>query len=49
MEKCTLAIDVNNRIFLSGYQWEDGIGPKENRPVRPDLIYMHQIVHRMPL
>jgi len=97
MEKCTLAIDVNNKIsktddrlfssfiehmgraiytgiyepehdtsdengfrndvkdiicplnlshirypggnFLSGYQWEDGIGPKENRPVRPDLAW----------
>ena len=25
--------------FLSGYRWEDGIGPKENRPVRPELAW----------
>ena len=25
--------------FLSGYNWLDGIGPKENRPVRPDLAW----------
>ena len=25
--------------FLSGYRWEDGIGPKENRPVRLDLAW----------
>ncbi len=25
--------------FLSGYQWKDGIGPKERRPVRPDLAW----------
>ena len=25
--------------FLSGYRWEDGIGPKENRPVRRDLAW----------
>ena len=25
--------------FLSGYRWEDGIGPKEERPVRPELAW----------
>lgn len=25
--------------FLSGYNWLDGIGPKEARPVRPDLAW----------
>ena len=25
--------------FLSGYNWEDGIGPKEKRPTRPDLAW----------
>ncbi|HMM30577.1 MAG TPA: alpha-N-arabinofuranosidase [Clostridia bacterium] len=25
--------------FLSGYRWEDGIGPRENRPVRPELAW----------
>jgi alpha-N-arabinofuranosidase len=25
--------------FLSGYNWLDGIGPKENRPVRPELAW----------
>lgn len=25
--------------FLSGYNWEDGIGPKEDRPVRMDLAW----------
>jgi alpha-N-arabinofuranosidase len=25
--------------FLSGYDWRDGIGPKEQRPVRPDLAW----------
>ena len=25
--------------FLSGYRWQDGIGPKEQRPVRPDLAW----------
>jgi alpha-N-arabinofuranosidase len=25
--------------FLSGYNWLDGIGPKESRPVRPDLAW----------
>jgi len=25
--------------FVSGYQWEDGIGPKENRPTRPELAW----------
>ncbi|ESQ93492.1 alpha-N-arabinofuranosidase [Asticcacaulis sp. AC460] len=25
--------------FLSGYDWEDGVGPKEDRPVRLDLAW----------
>ena len=25
--------------FLSGYRWQDGIGPKEKRPVRPELAW----------
>jgi alpha-N-arabinofuranosidase len=25
--------------FSSGYNWEDGIGPKENRPIRLDLAW----------
>ena len=25
--------------FLSGYRWQDGIGPKERRPVRPELAW----------
>ena len=25
--------------FVSGYRWEDGVGPRENRPVRPDLAW----------
>jgi alpha-N-arabinofuranosidase len=25
--------------FLSGYRWEDGIGPKNQRPVRRDLAW----------
>lgn len=25
--------------FVSGYHWEDGIGPKENRPTRIDLAW----------
>ena len=25
--------------FLSGYNWEDGVGPKEKRPVRKDLAW----------
>ena len=25
--------------FVSGYRWEDGIGPKENRPARPDFAW----------
>jgi len=25
--------------FLSGYRWLDGVGPKETRPVRPDLAW----------
>lgn len=25
--------------FLSGYDWKDGIGPKEKRPVRPDMAW----------
>ncbi|MEO6338964.1 MAG: alpha-N-arabinofuranosidase [Caulobacteraceae bacterium] len=26
--------------FLSGYNWEDGVGPKEQRPVRLDLAWL---------
>jgi len=25
--------------FVSGYHWEDGIGPKERRPTRPELAW----------
>ncbi len=25
--------------FLSGYDWRDGVGPKEERPARPDLAW----------
>ena len=25
--------------FVSGYHWEDGVGPKEKRPVRMDLAW----------
>lgn len=25
--------------FLSGYRWRDGVGPKESRPMRPDLAW----------
>src|SRR5476651_2351332 len=25
--------------FLSGYNWEDGVGPKEQRPVKLDLAW----------
>ena len=25
--------------FVSGYRWEDGVGPREKRPVRPDLAW----------
>ncbi len=25
--------------FVSGYRWEDGIGPKEKRPARPELAW----------
>ena len=25
--------------FLSGYNWQDGIGPKKQRPVRPELAW----------
>ena len=25
--------------FVSGYKWEDGVGPKNQRPVRPDLAW----------
>jgi alpha-N-arabinofuranosidase len=25
--------------FVSGYNWEDGIGPREERPVRLDLAW----------
>src|SRR5690349_24595198 len=30
--------------FVSGYNWEDGIGPKDQRPARLDLAW-HQIEH----
>ena len=26
--------------FVSGYNWEDGVGPREQRPVRMDLAWM---------
>ncbi len=26
--------------FVSGYNWEDGIGPKAERPVRPELAWL---------
>jgi len=26
--------------FVSGYRWEDGVGPKETRPVRPELAWL---------
>ena len=25
--------------FVSGYKWEDGVGPRESRPVRRDLAW----------
>ena len=25
--------------FVSGYHWEDGVGPKDLRPARPDLAW----------
>lgn len=25
--------------FVSGYHWEDGVGPKQERPARPDLAW----------
>ena len=25
--------------FVSGYNWEDGVGPREKRPRRPDLAW----------
>lgn len=25
--------------FVSGYQWEDGVGPKTSRPIRPELAW----------
>lgn len=25
--------------FVSGYRWEDGVGPRESRPVRPDRAW----------
>ncbi|MEZ0537724.1 alpha-N-arabinofuranosidase [Caldicellulosiruptoraceae bacterium PP1] len=25
--------------FVSGYRWEDGVGPVEERPIRPDLAW----------
>jgi alpha-N-arabinofuranosidase len=26
--------------FVSGYQWEDGVGPKNQRPIRPELAWL---------
>ena len=26
--------------FVSGYNWEDGVGPVENRPVRMELAWL---------
>ncbi len=25
--------------FVSGYRWEDGVGPKDKRPIRPELAW----------
>ncbi len=41
--------------FVSGYNWEDGVGPVEHRPRRLDLAWMstetqpvrHQRIHRL--
>lgn len=33
--------------FLSGYNWEDGIGPVENRPVRLDLAWIGEESNRV--
>lgn len=27
--------------FVSGYRWEDGIGPRESRPRRPEGLVLH--------
>jgi alpha-N-arabinofuranosidase len=32
--------------FLSGYDWEDGVGPKENRPARLDLAWLSTETNR---
>lgn len=26
--------------FIATYHWEDGIGPRENRPARPELAWL---------
>lgn len=33
--------------FLSGYNWEDGIGPVENRPLRLDLAWIAEETNRI--
>jgi len=35
----TTAVRYPGGNFVSGYYWKDGIGPKENRPVRPELAW----------
>ena len=32
--------------FVSGYQWQDGIGPKDSRPARFDLAWGHRESNR---
>jgi len=32
--------------FVSGYNWEDGVGPKESRPVRLDLAWFTKETNR---
>lgn len=36
---CPTVIRYPGGNFVSGYRWEDGVGPKELRPVRPDLAW----------
>ncbi|GAA1108153.1 alpha-N-arabinofuranosidase [Nocardiopsis composta] len=35
--------------FVSGYRWEDGVGPKEHRPVRRDLAWHSTETNRFGL
>lgn len=35
--------------FVSGYRWEDSVGPKENRPVRMDLAWKSIETNRVGL